>query len=95
MDGEILTPVEVRDLALQGRVAPSPNYHANAHHIRFEDIVVALSYCERVVPDRRPNHPRGFLAWCPYKRRGHLRVDFDLVAMEDGRWVLIVTAMEA
>lgn len=91
---------EVRRLALAGRIAPDPAYHAHQHGLRFADVAAALAHCFRIEEDPRLDedghrlHPDGFLAWCAFTRGRVLRVDLNIQDREDGRLLLPVTAFE-
>lgn len=86
-----LTRDRVRELALLGRVAPDPKYHAYEHGVRFEQLRTLLAFCSRVDADRRPEHPNGYVAWCTNWGGEIYRVDFNLERRPDGEVILIVT----
>jgi hypothetical protein len=95
----ILSPRDVRELAIQGRVRPDPRYHAREHHLAFGEVVLALKRCQWVRPDSRLDangqrrHPNGFISMC-WRNENPLRVDFNLEEDEGGSVLLVVTAME-
>lgn len=88
-----LTRDDVTALALAGRVAKDPAYHAHEKGFRFDDILGALAWCFRVEPDRRPAHPGGWVALCHDLGRRILRVAFNRHESDDGQLLLVVTAM--
>lgn len=55
--------------------------------------------CQRVVqdnrlgPDGKPRHPDGYVAWATTPT-AVLRIDFNLEADDEGRLLVLVTAME-
>jgi hypothetical protein len=90
-----LTPSQVRDLALRRRVRPARNYHADAHFIRWSDIVFALETCYGVGRDERRPEGRSFVAFGFVSRTHRLRIDFDVGADEEGQVLLVVTAFRS
>lgn len=72
-------------------MAPDPGYHAGEHGLRFDQLRTLLAFAHRLVPDRRPAHPRGYVAWCANWGGEIYRVDFNLDRAPDGEVVLIVT----
>lgn len=93
-----LSAAQVRSLARQGRVRPSPRFHANEHHIRLEDVEAALIRCTRVAKDLRTDlsglarHPSGYVAYVFLSSTQKLRIDFDATVETDGIILWIVTA---
>lgn len=92
---------DVRRAALEGRVGPAEVYHAFVHHVRWDDLVLALRACTRLAADRRRNsdgtlrHPAGFVAWGPGPGGRAYRVDFNVEhTPEEEPMLLIVTGFE-
>ena len=92
--GTALTSQGVQDLVAKNRVAKAANYHASQKGIRFADIVLALMGCIRIDHDRRPEHPKGWVAFCPQWGGTLMRVHFNLENRDDGDIILVVTAMD-
>ena len=96
----MLSPQDVRNLARNGRVAPSPRYHGRSHGVRFEELEAALANCARVEKDRRVHpdgsirHPKGFVAWGYNWGQELYRVDFDLESTPTGETILVVTGVK-
>ncbi len=86
-----ITRDRVRELVLAGRVAPDPRYHGEQHGVRFEQLRTLLAFCSRVDADRRPDHPRGFVAWSTNWGGELYRIDFNVERRPDGEMILIVT----
>lgn len=82
-----------RRLARDDRVAPHPwKYHAGKHGIGFQECVAALEHCYAVQRDERIQHEDAWYALAHRHGGRRVRVDFEVVADEDGSLLLIVTA---
>lgn len=88
----MLTHEGVIDLARNARVAPDPAFHGrSAHGITFEKLAAQLLFTFRVEKDRRPAHPKGYVAFTQNWGGEVYRVDFNLHEDGQGEMILIVT----
>lgn len=94
MSGVPITKERVCQLAAAWRVRPASNYHASDHHTPWDDIVFALQTCYFVAPDKRPQHPGGYVAFGQASRTRKVRIDFNLASDEQGDLILVVTAFD-
>lgn len=88
----MLTRERVVELARLGRVAPDPAFHGRrAHGATFGKLANQLLFTFRIEKDRRPQHPRGYVAFTQDWGGEVYRVDFNLHEGADGEMILIVT----